>query len=198
MSGSLEVMLVYVSPFSFCAFYCFREGGGLLPSLLPRGRRGDPLPYHLPAGVMVMTLLRCIDVLVLPASLSVLRSLPEGVVSNIKQQLSPLDWDCYRAACLLPLHLNVGRKECLNVHVREGTRQERALLSDPQAQKLFVTLYAKRANNTALQKLQSMPNLKDLRLDECGLQAAICCAFVALTRFTNARWMLQAVQQFPR
>jgi hypothetical protein len=126
------------------------------------------------------------------AGLGVLRSLPEEVATNIKQHLSNLDWECYRAACLLPLKLDKSGDLCLNLHVAGGKRQEHALVSDPRNRELFVALRAKWATEAGLQSVQRLSNLKDLRLDNCGRPVPIRCAFPSLRSVTLCKCTLDA------
>jgi hypothetical protein len=82
--------------------------------------------------------------------------------------------------------------QCLNLDISGETRQERALLSDPLVQGLFVTLYAQRPDEQDLQNMQRLPNLKDLRLDECGVPAPLRCAFLSLKILTLQKCTLDA------
>jgi hypothetical protein len=116
------------------------------------------------------------------AGLFVLRALPKEVTAKIKGHLSQLDWTCYRAACLHPLKEPLGDEHSLDLHVREATRQEQALLSDPFVRDLFVNLSAKRVAKTVLHKVEDLPNLRELRLKECGMDAPVRCLFPFLRR----------------
>jgi hypothetical protein len=89
------------------------------------------------------------------AGLRFLLSLPNDIKAKIKQHVSRQDWECYRAACMLPLRRNLGRQESLNLGVDGGTRQEQALWSDPLVRRLFISLSLRQADGK-LHELHSL------------------------------------------
>jgi hypothetical protein len=126
------------------------------------------------------------------AGLFVLRSLPDEAMAEIRRHLSRLDWDCFRAACRLPLYKGVGPEDFLDLEISERARQERALLSDPLARELFVALWIKRSERKVLQKLGNMTNLKYLSLRECGLGRPIRCALPSVKHLSFCLCTLDA------